>query len=252
MVDRLHICLLTSARILDIGYGGEGKFTTSLGRWLIDKNVDVTLIGSGFINAKTKRLIQSSAGNDNEQQLTKEEKIRTLSPPYPIYAFSRMAMSVMWVLKSLSLNRKFPISLIHAQDNGYSGLAAIFAGKILRIPVLITSHGIRHESLESIIDGKLKRLILKMEYNLDKFTVKNASKVIAVIPIIKNYYEQIVSKSVDFMPIPDQENKAIILGHDFGEITDIKVGPDGYVYIVVFSQQYGKILRILPVANTHQ
>jgi aldose sugar dehydrogenase len=46
------------------------------------------------------------------------------------------------------------------------------------------------------------------------------------------------------------ESRDIILGHDFGEITDIKVGPDGYVYIVVFSQQYGKILRIVPNNDT--
>jgi aldose sugar dehydrogenase len=44
----------------------------------------------------------------------------------------------------------------------------------------------------------------------------------------------------------DTENSGIIFGHDFGEITDIKVGPDGYVYVVVYSQQYGKILKIVP------
>jgi aldose sugar dehydrogenase len=42
------------------------------------------------------------------------------------------------------------------------------------------------------------------------------------------------------------ETKGIVFGHDFGEITDIKVGPDGYVYVVVFSAHYGKILRIVP------
>jgi len=47
------------------------------------------------------------------------------------------------------------------------------------------------------------------------------------------------------------ENNDIILGHNFGEITDIKVGPDGYVYLLVYSQQYGKILKIVPrqIAN---
>jgi aldose sugar dehydrogenase len=42
------------------------------------------------------------------------------------------------------------------------------------------------------------------------------------------------------------ETKGIVFGHDFGEVTDIKVGPDGYVYVVVFSQQDGKILKIVP------
>jgi glucose/arabinose dehydrogenase len=44
----------------------------------------------------------------------------------------------------------------------------------------------------------------------------------------------------------DGETKGTVFGHDFGEVTDIKVGPDGYVYVVVFSQQDGKILKIIP------
>jgi len=46
------------------------------------------------------------------------------------------------------------------------------------------------------------------------------------------------------------ETAGIVLGDDFGEITDIKVGPDGYVYVVVYSQQYGEILRIVPADTT--
>lgn len=48
------------------------------------------------------------------------------------------------------------------------------------------------------------------------------------------------------------ENKDLILGHNFGEITDIKVGPDGYVYVLVYSQQYGKILKIIPRQDASQ
>jgi hypothetical protein len=47
-----------------------------------------------------------------------------------------------------------------------------------------------------------------------------------------------------------RESKKVILGHNFGEITDIKIGPEGYLYILIYSQQYGKILRILPQHTT--
>jgi glucose/arabinose dehydrogenase len=57
-----------------------------------------------------------------------------------------------------------------------------------------------------------------------------------------NLKGQLADKIVD----NDEETKGIVFGDDFGEITDIKVGPDGYVYVVVFSPQYGKILRIVP------
>lgn len=47
----------------------------------------------------------------------------------------------------------------------------------------------------------------------------------------------------------DKENKAITLGHDFGDITDLKLGPDGYLYVVTFGQ--GKIFRIVPVGSNN-
>ena len=38
--------------------------------------------------------------------------------------------------------------------------------------------------------------------------------------------------------------KDIIFGEGFGDITDIEVGPDGYLYVVSFVQ--GKIFKIVP------
>ena len=42
----------------------------------------------------------------------------------------------------------------------------------------------------------------------------------------------------------DNENEEIIFGQGFGAITDIEVGPDGYLYIVSYGQD--KIFRIVP------
>jgi glucose/arabinose dehydrogenase len=58
-------------------------------------------------------------------------------------------------------------------------------------------------------------------------------------------------KLADKIADDNKENKGIVLGRNFGEITDIRIGPDGYVYILVYSQQYGKILRILPEQKTN-
>jgi aldose sugar dehydrogenase len=43
----------------------------------------------------------------------------------------------------------------------------------------------------------------------------------------------------------DQELQKIIFAGDFGLITDMDVGPDGYLYFVIFNE--GKIYRIVPV-----
>jgi glucose/arabinose dehydrogenase len=42
----------------------------------------------------------------------------------------------------------------------------------------------------------------------------------------------------------DDELEDIIFARDFGGITDIEVGPDGYMYIVSITQ--GKIFKISP------
>ena len=198
-----HTCLLTSGRIFEIAYGGEEKFTLSLGNWLARKEYEVTLIGSGFASVKIKRLIKSELSDKEEfgGSILNQQKVRVLNPPYSIYLLSRLVMTLLWILKIFIIHRKFPITLIHAQDTGYSGLAAIVSGKLLKIPVIISSHGIRHKTLNSVIRGKFRNLLLKFEYKVDVFTTKNANGVIAVNGSIKKYYESLLHKKIDLIPI---------------------------------------------------
>jgi glycosyltransferase involved in cell wall biosynthesis len=178
---------------------GEGRFTVSLGNWLARQGHDVTIMGSGgIVSVKAKRL-SKFAIKEEDKKIIKKQKIGVLSP-YLSYSL-RPVLSLLWIIKILLINIKFPITLIHAQDTGYSGLAAIVSGKLLRIPVILSSHGIRHKTLEANIHGRFKKALIKIEYSLDIFTVKNANSVIVVNPSIKNYFEQIISKKkIDFIP----------------------------------------------------
>jgi len=36
----------------------------------------------------------------------------------------------------------------------------------------------------------------------------------------------------------------VLFGHGFGSVTDIEVGPDGYLYVVSYNK--GKIFKIVP------
>jgi glycosyltransferase involved in cell wall biosynthesis len=204
LTKRLHICLLTSGRVFEVAYGGEERFTISLGNWLAGQSHDVTVMGSGFASVKAKRLSKFAVEEEDKKiMIKKQEKIKVLNPPYFIYLLSRLVLSLLWVIKILSINIKSPITLIHAQDTGYSGLAAVITGKFLRIPVILSSHGIRHKTLEPNIHGRFKKALIKLEYSLDIFTVRNADRLIAVNPSIKNYFKQIISeKKIDFVPIP--------------------------------------------------
>lgn len=198
-----HICLLTSGRIFEVAYGGEEKFTLSLGNWLAKQDCEVTLIGSGFASVKVKHLNKSKLSDEEEfeKPLKNQQKVRVLNPPYSIYLLSRVIMTMLWILRIFIIHQKFPITLIHAQDTGYSGLAAIISGKLLKIPVIISSHGIRHKTLNSVIGGRLRNLLLKFEFKMDVFTAKNANGVIAVNCSIKKYYESLLHKKIDLIPI---------------------------------------------------
>jgi len=189
--------ILTQGRVFELP-GGEANATMSLAKWLCKKNHDVTVMGSSFANIQTKRL---SKIDIEKERIIVKKKIKVWNPPYIIYMFSRLFLSILWMVKIILINSKSPIKLIHAQDTGYSGLAAIFAGKILQIPVILTSHGIRHKSLEHSLQGKLIKPIIKFEYKLDIFTINNADCVIGVNPIIKNYYDGLAKKNIEFIPI---------------------------------------------------
>jgi glycosyltransferase involved in cell wall biosynthesis len=197
----LHVCLLTSARLFEIGYGGIEKYTTLLGRFLINQNFDVTLLASGFASVRSKRMSRDTDAIQKEDT-TGTRKIRLLKPPYAIYSLSRYVLSIMWIVKLLTLNRQCPITLIHAQDTGHAGLAAVIAGKVLRIPVVLSSHGLRHKVVESYVQGRLKNIVLRLEYELDIFTAKHADKVIVSNPSIKEYFEQRTVSNIRFIPTP--------------------------------------------------
>jgi len=190
--------LLTSGRILESG-GGEENFTISCGKWLRKQNYDITIMGSGFASVKTLHLPKS---NNDPGILEKKKKTRVLYPPYIVYMLSRLFLSLLWIFKILLLNRRTTIELIHSQDTGYSGLAAVLSGKILRVPVILSSHGIRSKSLELIIHSKFKNAILKFEHSLDVFTIKNANAIIAINPLVKKYCEKHSKKNVEYIPIP--------------------------------------------------
>ncbi len=156
-------------------------------------------MGSSLFNVKTRRLSKSTIDENNKKN---EKEARTLNPPYLIYMLSRFVLDFLWVLKIVSINRKTPIKLIHSQDTGYAGLAAIIAKKLLGIPVIITSHGIRHKTIEHSLSGKLGKLLLKIEFAIDIFTAKRADCVITINSTAKKYYEDLTKKRIDCIPVP--------------------------------------------------
>jgi hypothetical protein len=49
--------------------------------------------------------------------------------------------------------------------------------------------------------------------------------------------------------IEELEQQGAVFGHGFGVITDIEVGPDGYLYVLSFGKE-GNLYRIVPATNS--
>jgi glycosyltransferase involved in cell wall biosynthesis len=194
--------------VFNISYGGEEKYTSALGYWLFNKNFDVTVLGSTLAGISCTRLSGTTSKVVEKQLNTqKPQNTKTIHPPYLIYVLSRLFLVLLWVGKLIQIHRKHPITLIHAQDTGYGGLAAIIASRIMKIPVIISSHGIRHKTIAPSLQGRFNNLLLRLEYCLDLFTVKRANITVAVNPFIKEYYSQLTNKDIRFIPIPIEVEK---------------------------------------------
>ena len=195
MFQHLHICLLSTGRIFGSPYGGEDKFTNALGKWLVKKNHHVTLIGIEFAGLRAKRLPNAKSAKEVRTNI-KQNKFRYLA------YLSRLIIWLCQILKILVVNTTNPITLIHAQDTGYTGLAAIVAGKLLRIPVLITIHGFRYKEIESEFVGHntLKKIVLPVENRLDVFAMSNADKVTVLNSQMKDYFTQFGKSEIDIIP----------------------------------------------------
>jgi len=206
----MHICLLTSARISETRYGGEKRYAISLGRWLALHDHNVTLIGSKFPTIQCTyidRQYVEKEGDDialDNKHIQREISEKSHSPPYIVYLLSRLWIALLWIIMiGVIHNKNSPIGVIHAQDSGYAGLAALFAGFMLRIPVIVTSHGIRHKTLGPVIEGSFKKIFLNFNRRLDLFTIKHADRVLFTNSAVKEYYERLLRpKAIDVIPMP--------------------------------------------------
>ena len=57
---------------------------------------------------------------------------------------------------------------------------------------------------------------------------------------------------MDHLPIKlrdKDEINQVIFAHGFGGITDLEVGPDGYLYILTFDEVDGTIYKIVPTTT---
>jgi glycosyltransferase involved in cell wall biosynthesis len=193
----LHILLLSAGKVFKTPFGGEDLLTRLLGGWLANNHHEVTLIGIEFAGIRARHITYENVKNQTPKIKKKKNGTKKIGLDYILYSL-RTVIWFLQVLKILSINVKHPVNVIHAQDSGYTGLAAIVVGKILSVPVIISLSGIRYNQIESnpYVNEILKKIALKIEHKLDVFTLRNADLVTMVSSTMKYYVQEVAPKSI--------------------------------------------------------
>lgn len=186
----MNICLLTASRSFEVIVGGEERFTISLGKWLLNRGHNVIFVSRKLFGVDVVEGSSALPANSN----VKMETFQRLQLPYPIFILTMLLTSLLFVLHILSLNRRQKITIIHAQDTGYGGLSAVISGKLLRIPVILSSHGIRYFTISNALKGTSAALCLPWEYWLDLFTCRLAKVVINVSSVGDRFFAATIEK----------------------------------------------------------
>lgn len=103
-------------------------------------------------------------------------------------------------LRLIRENKRQRISLIHAQDTGYSGLGAVFAGRILKVPVIVSSHGIRHNTLRYSVP-QAPRYVLMWEWWIESLVCSGTRKLVCVNQASKEFLSSLCSvEKIEVIP----------------------------------------------------
>jgi len=180
----MHVCLVTSKRPFEILYGGEQKFTISFGRWLSRKGYEVTIVGRKLFRIEAIQPYHSSGNARSRRNSVPLPYVLAL--PYPIAVLSMLCVSFLLLMKIIDVNRKKRISVIHAQDS-YAGLAGLIASRVLKVPVIMHSHGLRINTMSKTLEGAWKFMLI-YESALENFTAKNADVIIMVNAVGRDYF----------------------------------------------------------------
>jgi len=177
---------------------GEGKFALSLRDWIMEHDLNVTVVGRRLFGVQ----VVKSHGSPRVEPSTRLRRPRALPLPYPMFIVCMLITSLLFVMRILAVNRRSRISIIHAQDTGYGGLSAVVSAKILKVPVVLSSHGIRHVTIYNALKGVSRSLSFPFERWLDAVTSRNADSIIVLASSQKTVFASLGVKKSRMRMIP--------------------------------------------------
>lgn len=158
--------------------GGEERFLKYFSDFLENRNIRFTIV--------------SSITRSNNHHIV-GIGVRKFRLPLLGFTPYSLLFSLIAGMRIVLMNKNRSFSLIHSIDTGYSGLAGLFASKILGLKFIVHSHCCRARALRLIVllrRGITSRFVFayeKFERFIDILVSRNADLVIAVSKEIKQY-----------------------------------------------------------------
>ena len=193
MIKRLRVCIIGS--LSGKSFRGPQRFVVQFLKWLSRRSIEgIVICGS------SKMLVKSINVRNISTIMSKDEESAPIK--YLPSIVHSLLFSFFSFLKIIQLNKKYPFSIIHAQDANYCAMAAIAASKLIHVPVVLHVHGINMNIVRLLIRPKwLEKSIIARLYRayyllLQKESVKRSNCVICVSEDTKRFLPDIGKKIV--------------------------------------------------------
>jgi glycosyltransferase involved in cell wall biosynthesis len=187
------VCLVTFHDFPEGDIGGEERFLTCFSDFLLNNNIQVTIVSSA--TRSDKHIVGLG--------------IRPFRLPVVGLTPYLLLFSIIAGIKIVLINKRRSFSLIHSMDTGYGGLAGLLASRILGLRFIVHSHCMRSDLLKLTVllrhdySRHVASIYEEFESCIDKLVSRNADLVLAVSDEIRNYITSlgVPSKKVVVTPV---------------------------------------------------
>ena len=191
----VEIIIVTSHRLYDT-LGGVEKFVGSFSSWCCKNGISVKTV-SRTLSLKASRVTKGPVVSKTSGGLLTVKKIQ-LAPHlyyFGLGVFSLSAFfSTMRLIKESRLNGPRTI-VIHSQDINFAAIAAVLAGKLLSVSIVLHQHG----PYQLLLRTKSMKIL---ELCINKITCRYSDLIMATDIYTADYLQKIVSSNQKIKIIP--------------------------------------------------
>ncbi len=218
---RMHtFCIITSENISE--YAGVQKFILDLASFIVAKGSRAVLVSrKDSASSKVSVQIFESSRQLGFRDLAENELGKSNAFANPVRTLLLFAFATLAIV---DVCRKQEISIIHAQDIFFSGLAGAIAHKLFSIPLVVHAHGPSPYFVETTSEAtRLSKILMR---TLARLVIHNSNLVLATDNHTKLLLSPVLGKT-RCMRIPTPVRTEIFLGGEDNGIRDGRASDKG-------------------------